>query len=83
MHDISNASYEDAARRAFREEVADVEPAYVLPTILRAARLREAWLITLVCTVGALIILSGLLLLWSREPAPPAPTPTSTRIWEA
>lgn len=84
MHDISHASYyEDAARRAFHEEVAGVEPAYVLPTILRAARLREAWLIALVCTIGALIILAGLLLLWSREQPAPAPSPTSTRIWEA
>lgn len=83
MHDISNASYEDAARRTFHEEVAGVEPAYVLPTILTGARRREAWLIALVGTIGALIILAGLLLLWSREPTPPAPSPSSTRIWEA
>lgn len=44
----------------------------------------EAWLLALVGTIGALLILVGLLLLWGQEqPAPPSPSPTSTRLWEA
>lgn len=59
-----------------------VQPTYALPTILRGARRREAWLIVLVATVGALVILVGLVLLAREQPAP-APQTTSTRLWEA
>ena len=76
--------YENALRDTFREETARVEPAYVLPTILAGARRREAWLLALVATVGALFILAGLLLLWGQEQPAPAPSPSSsTRPWEA
>ncbi|MCK2219748.1 hypothetical protein MF672_039025 [Actinomadura sp. ATCC 31491] len=76
--------YEDAARRAFHEEVADVEPRYVLPQILTGARRREAWLLALTATIGALLILAGLLLLtWGQEQPPAAPKTISTRPWEA
>ncbi|MET8866489.1 hypothetical protein ABZW11_26425 [Nonomuraea sp. NPDC004580] len=79
--------YENALTRAFRDEVADVEPRYVLPTIVAAARRREAWLVALVATVavlGALLIVVGLLLLRGQDQPAPAPSPSSsTRLWEA
>lgn len=59
-----------------------------MPPILtppRRAPRPEAWLLALVGTIGALLILVGLLLLWGQEqPADPSsPVPTSTRLWEA
>lgn len=94
MHDSSHAShhyYETALRRTFAEEVADVEPRYVLPQtvargqyLARRQRRAEAWFLALVGTVGALLILIGLLLMWGQEqPADPSPVPSSTRPWEA
>ncbi|MEV4174026.1 hypothetical protein [Nonomuraea sp. NPDC049709] len=78
--------YENALGRAVHEEVAGVEPAYVLPQIQRRAHHRETWLLALVVTVaalGTLLVLVGLLLEWGQEqPAPTTPS-SSTRPWEA
>lgn len=84
MPDQPHTCNEPALRQALVDAVTTVEPQPALPQVLAAAaRRREAWLITLAATIGALLILAGLLLAWGHDqPAPPAPA-TSTRLMEA
>ncbi|MER7500487.1 hypothetical protein AB0L05_27895 [Nonomuraea pusilla] len=79
------SDHDERLQRALADEVDRLEPCDCLPQILAAAHRPAWWAIALTATVGALLLLLGLLMLLragQSEPAP-SPVPPSTRLLEA